>query len=119
MSINFEDILKDLVRDTGAEGAILVSPDGLTIASILPPDVEEDRVAAMGAAILSLGERVATELNKGELEQLYVKGTKGYVIFTGVKDFAVLGILAPPTVKLGLLLIEIKRAIKKLEEIIG
>ena len=119
MSINFEDILKDLVRDTGAEGAILVSPDGLTIASILPPDVEEDKVAAMGAAILSLGERVATELNKGELEQLYVKGTKGYVIFTGVKDFAVLGILAPPTVKLGLLLIEIKRAIKKLEEIIG
>lgn len=119
MSINFEDILKDLVRDTGAEGAILVSPDGLAIASILPPDVEEDRVAAMGAAILSLGERVATELDKGELEQLYVKGTKGYVIFTGVKDFAVLGILAPPTVKLGLLLIEIKRAIKKLEEIIG
>lgn len=119
MAYNFEDLLKDLVRDTGADGAVLVSPDGLAIASALPQEIEEDRVAAMGAAILSLGERVAMELEKGELEQLYVKGSKGYVIFTGIKDFAVLGILAPPTIKLGLLLMEIKKVMKKLEEMIG
>ncbi len=119
MAYNFDDLLKDLVKDAGADGAVLVSPDGLAIASVLSENIEEDRVAAMGAAILSLGERVATELEKGELEQLYVKGSKGYVIFTGVKDFAVLGILAPPTIKLGLLLMEIKKAVKKLEEMIG
>ena len=119
MAVDFDSILQELVRDSGADGAILVSPDGLAIASVLPPDIEEDRVAAMGAAILSLGERVASELDKGELEQLYVKGSKGYVIFTGIKDFAVLGVLARPEIKLGLLLMEIKRASKKLEDIIG
>jgi hypothetical protein len=119
MAYDFESILKDLIKDSGAEGAILVSPDGLAIASVLPSDIEEDRVAAMGAAILSLGQRVASELEKGELEQLYVKGSEGYVIFTGVKDFAVLGILAPSSIKLGLLLMEIKKALKKLEEMIG
>ena len=42
------------------EASAIVSVDGLTIASALPSSVEEDRVAAMSAAILSLGERIAT-----------------------------------------------------------
>jgi predicted regulator of Ras-like GTPase activity (Roadblock/LC7/MglB family) len=119
MARNFTDVLNAVIRDSGAEGAVLVSPDGLAIASVLPPNVDEDRVAAMGAAILSLGERVASELEKGELEQLYVKGTKGYMIFTGIKDLAVLGVLAPADAKLGLLLMEIKRAAKQIEELLG
>ncbi|SNZ02121.1 hypothetical protein SAMN06265182_0005 [Persephonella hydrogeniphila] len=119
MAGRFEDILQAVVRDAGAEGAVLVSPDGLAIASVLPEGIDEDRVAAMGAAILSLGERVTTELNKGTLEQLYVKGSKGYMIFTGIGDLAVLGILAPSNAKLGLLLMEIKRAAKQIEESLG
>ncbi|HHG75120.1 roadblock/LC7 domain-containing protein [Persephonella sp.] len=119
MASRFEDILQSVVRDAGAEGAVLVSPDGLAIASVLPEGIDEDRVAAMGAAILSLGERVTTELNKGTLEQLYVKGSKGYMIFTGIGDLAVLGILAPSNAKLGLLLMEIKRAAKQIEESLG
>ncbi len=119
MARNFTEVLNTVIRDAGAEGAVLVSPDGLAIASVLPANVDEDRVAAMGAAILSLGERVATELDKGELEQLYVKGTKGYMIFTGIKDLAVLGVLAPADAKLGLLLMEIKRAAKQIEDLLG
>ncbi len=116
MAGRFDEILQAVVRDAGAEGAVLVSPDGLAIASVLPEGIDEDRVAAMGAAILSLGERVTTELSKGTLEQLYVKGSKGYMIFTGISDLAVLGILAPSNAKLGLLLMEIKRAAKQIEE---
>lgn len=119
MAAKYYEILENLVRDSGAEGAVLVSVDGLAIASFLPQGIDEDRVAAMGAAILSLGERVTAELNKGQLEQLYIKGSTGYVIFTGVKDVAVLGVLAPPNAKLGLLLMEIQRAIKKLENELG
>jgi predicted regulator of Ras-like GTPase activity (Roadblock/LC7/MglB family) len=112
-------LLEELIRDSGAEGAVLISVDGLTIASALPSSADEDRVAAMGAAILSLGERVVSELKKGELEQLYIKGSTGYVIFTGIKDVAVLGVLAPVNAKLGLLLMEIQRTIKKLEQELG
>lgn len=119
MAVKYYEILESLVRDAGAEGAVLVSVDGLAIASVLPPGADEDRVAAMGAAILSLGERVTAELNKGSLEQLYIKGSSGYVIFTGVKDVAVLGVLAPANAKLGLLLMEIQRTIKKLETELG
>jgi hypothetical protein len=116
MAVKYTELLEEFIRDSGAEGAVLVSVDGLAIASVLPSSADEDRVAAMGAAILSLGERVASELNKGSLDQLYIKGSTGYVIFTGIKDVAVLGVLAPVNAKLGLLLMEIQRTIKKLEQ---
>ncbi|NPA58552.1 MAG: hypothetical protein GXN94_04570 [Aquificae bacterium] len=113
----FQKILQALINNTGADGAILISPDGLAISSTFKGDQDEDRVAAMGAAILSLGERVTTELNKGELDQLYVKGSEGYVLFTGVGNMAVLGVTTSGDVKLGLLLMEVNRAVEKLKEV--
>ena len=41
------------------EASAVVSADGLIIASDLPAGVEEDRVSAMSAAMLSLGDRIA------------------------------------------------------------
>ena len=52
----------------------IVSVDGLIIVSCLPAGVEEDWVSAMSAAMLSLGERTASELRRGGLDQVYVKG---------------------------------------------
>jgi len=119
MAVRYTEILEEFIRDSGAEGAVLMSLDGLAIASVLPSTADEDRIAAMGAAILSLGERVTLELKKGNLEQLYIKDSTGYVIFTGIKDVAVLGVLAPVNAKLGLLLMEIQRPIKKLDQEFG
>ena len=57
------DRLRDLQASSGdVEGAAIVSVDGLSMASALPGNVEEDRVSAMSAAMLSLGERISTEL---------------------------------------------------------
>ncbi|MCS7179638.1 MAG: roadblock/LC7 domain-containing protein, partial [Anaerolineae bacterium] len=58
--------LREFQRNTPeVEASVLVSVDGLTIASALPSGVEEDRVSAMSAAMLSLGERIAGELGRG------------------------------------------------------
>src|SRR5918998_2919845 len=73
--------LKALQMNTpDIEASAVVSVDGLIMASALPADVEEDRVSAMSAAMLSLGERIATELRRGQLDQVYIKGQHGYVI---------------------------------------
>jgi predicted regulator of Ras-like GTPase activity (Roadblock/LC7/MglB family) len=58
------------------EASAVVSADGLIVASDLPSGVEEDRVAAMSAAMLSLGDRIATELRRGVLDQVYIHGEK-------------------------------------------
>ena len=115
----YEKVLQELIKNSGLEGAVIVSADGLPISSVLKPGVEEDRVAAMSAAILSLGEKVTEELEKGVLEQLTVKGEDGYIVLTGIGQEAVLTVLASNAAKLGLLLMEIKKAQDQLKEAIG
>jgi len=100
------------------EASAVVSVDGLTIASALPQGVEEDRVAAMSAAMLSLGERIASELGRGSLEQVYIKGSNGYVFLMSVADDAVLTALARKHAKLGLLLLDMCRAADALAKLI-
>jgi predicted regulator of Ras-like GTPase activity (Roadblock/LC7/MglB family) len=112
-------ILKDLQGSTpDIEASALVSVDGLMIASALPQDVEEDRVAAMAAAMLSLGERSAAELARGNLEQVYVKGKDGYVLLIAVGEEAVLTGLARKNAKLGLVFLDMNRTAEKLAKIV-
>jgi len=101
------------------EASAVVSVDGLIMASALPADVEEDRVSAMSAAMLSLGERIATELGRGSLEQVYIKGSKGAIVLTAVGDEAVLTALARQDAKLGLIFLEMRRAAEDLVKLVG
>jgi hypothetical protein len=100
------------------EASAVVSVDGLSIASALPKEVEEDRVSAMSAAMLSLGERIATELGRGSLEQVYIKGEKGYVVLMSVGQDAVLTALAREQAKLGLIFLDMRRAAEDLAKLI-
>jgi predicted regulator of Ras-like GTPase activity (Roadblock/LC7/MglB family) len=90
----------------------------LIIASALPADVEEDRVSAMSAAMLSLGDRIASELGRGSLEQVFIRGKKGFVILTAVGNDAVLTALARENAKLGLIFLEMRRAADDLLRIV-
>jgi predicted regulator of Ras-like GTPase activity (Roadblock/LC7/MglB family) len=111
--------LKDLqVSTPDIEASAVVSVDGLIIASALPADVEEDRVSAMSAAMLSLGERIAGELGRGILDQVYIRGANGYVILTSVGEEAVLTVLARKDAKLGLVFLDMRRAAEDLSRLI-
>jgi uncharacterized protein len=113
------DRLRDLQASSGdVEAAAIVSVDGLSMASSLPADIEEDRVSAMSAAMLSLGERIASELGRGELEQVMVKGVAGYVILTAVGEEAVLTVLARKDAKLGLIFLDVNRTVEALTELV-
>ena len=101
------------------EASAVVSVDGLIIASALPAEVEEDRVSAMSAAMLSLGERISSELGRGNLEQVYIKGVEGYVILTSIGSQAVLTVLSRQNSKLGLVFLEMRRAASDLEQMVG
>lgn len=100
------------------EASAIVSVDGLSIASALPQGIEEDRVSAMSAAMLSLGERIATELGRGSLQQVYIKGLNGYVLLTAVGEEAVLTALARQQAKLGLIFLDMRRATEDLSKLI-
>jgi predicted regulator of Ras-like GTPase activity (Roadblock/LC7/MglB family) len=111
--------LRDLrVVTPDIEASAVVSVDGLTIASDLPADVEEDRVSAMSAAMLSLGERIASELGRGTLDQVYIRGNEGYVILMSIGEEAVLTALARKEAKLGLVFLDMRRAAADLRDLL-
>ncbi len=113
------DRLHDLQGKTpDVEASAVVSVDGLTIAAALPSSVEEDRVSAMSAAMLSLGERIAGELGRGSLDEVYIHGDDGYVLLTSIGNGAVLTVLARKHAKLGLVFLEMRRAAADLEKLV-
>lgn len=113
------DRLRDLQQTTPEiEASAVVSVDGLIMASSLPAGVEEDRVSAMSAAMLSLGERISTELGRGLLDQVYIKGKEGSVILMSVGEEAVLTTLVREGAKLGLIFLDMRRAADDLEKLV-
>lgn len=101
------------------EASAVVSVDGLIMASALQQGVEEDRVSAMSAAMLSLGERISNELGRAGLEQVYIKGNLGSIVLTSVGEEAVLTALARENAKLGLIFLEMRRAAEDLTKLVG
>lgn len=115
----FQQMLENLNGSTSdIEASALISVDGLMMASAMPQGMDEDRVGAMSAALLSLGERTARELARGTLERVLVQGQGGCVIMTAAGEEAVLTVLARPNAKLGLIFLDIKRASQALGQII-
>jgi len=113
------DRLRELqISSPDIEASAVVSLDGLSIASALPQGVEEDRVSAMSAAMLSLGERIATELGRGSLDQVYIRGVKGYVVLMAIGQDAVLSALVREQAKLGLIFLDMRRATEDLLKLI-
>ncbi|OUD12336.1 roadblock/LC7 domain-containing protein [Thioflexithrix psekupsensis] len=100
------------------EASAVISTDGLIMAALLPSSMDEDRVGAMAAAMLSLGERTSDELGRGELEQVLIKGRNGYVVMTHAGPDTVVSVVAKSTAKLGLIFLDLKRAAEEIEKLI-
>ncbi len=107
-----------VTRTSHVQGAALVTPEGLPIAATLPDGLEETRAAAMAAAVMTIGDRIGTELQRGSIQHILLEGTEGYSILTLCGPEALLLILASREVKQGILLLEIRRLVADISDII-
>lgn len=108
-----------LAISSEVEAAAVVSADGLPMASALPPQVEEDRLAAMSAALLTLGERAASELGKGALAQVFIEGPRGHVILMAAGPDSVLVCVTARGAKVGLVLFEMRRIAERVAAVMS
>ncbi len=118
-----EEMLQSILQDLNnssqdVQASAVISTDGLTIASALGIGMDEDRVGAMAAAMLSLGDRTAAELSRGVLEQVMIKGDNGYVLLIHAGTDAVLTVIAQKNAKLGLVFLDVMRAAKSVSEVL-
>ena len=98
--------------------ATIVSAEGLPIASALPQGVDETRIAAMSAALLSLSKKAIIEMSKGDFDQLYIKGSEGYLLVMQAGPNAVLTVSTSKDVGLGLILLDCRRICEKIAKLI-
>lgn len=112
-------VLADLNgSSTDIEASAVISTDGLIMAAQLPAGIDEDRVGAMSAAMLSLGERTAEELARGVLEQVLIKGEHGYILMIHAGSEAVVTVMAKQNARLGLIFLDVKRAAQQIQNLV-
>lgn len=112
-------ILRGLQTGTpDIEASALISEDGLMIASALPQHYEEIRVAGMSSTLLSLGVRAATELERGDVEQVLIRGQQGYVVMVAAASGTMLLVLTTKAAKLGLIFLDMSRAVEGIRKIL-
>lgn len=116
---NLNNVLRRLQSGSpDLEAAALISDDGLMIASALPQEIDETRVAGMTATLLSLGVRAAAELGRGSVEDVIVRGDHGYAVMLSAGRGVLLLTLANENAKLGLIFFDMREAITDVKQIL-
>lgn len=111
-----ETVLREIeVTTRHIEASVVVSSQGLPICSAMPRGVDDGTVAAMTAAILSMGERATVELARGRLNRILVEGEQGYFILTGAGKNAILAVLTKREANLGMVFLVMQRASDKIK----
>ena len=110
-------ILEGLKKVGGIGGSMIVSRDGLKIASDVS-NIDADTFAAMTAAMQGAAETAATELNQGEAGQIVIETTKGKIISVGAGKRAILVVMTGKKINLGLVLIEMGKCSEKIANIL-
>lgn len=106
-----EAILKQFIGTASSiQATAVMSRDGLLIASQLSEGVDGERLSAISASLLSLADRAVKDLNKGDLTQVLIFGTDGFVLMLKVGDKAVFSVVSKNNSRLGMLLHEAKKS---------
>lgn len=89
--------LKQLVEGTQSNinGILIIQKNGQIINSVLPDQIDAQKISLFGTILVGSGERACDELNKGKLKQVMVGGDFGKIIFISNGDDEFLGALVP------------------------
>lgn len=113
-----DKVLSELKRSGGVEACAAVSRDGLLIRSSLEKERFAESFAAMSATMLGAAETASTELGKGVPNRVIVESATGRLIAIGAGPKALLVVIVSPDAGLGLILLELDKAAKKLKELL-
>jgi len=111
-------ILSELNRSSDIEASAIISTDGLTMASMVPNGMEEDRIGILSAKLLSLGKWSAKESLRGNREQILIKGEFGYVVMVQSGNEVILTVLAKSNAKMGMLMPDVMRAAECVQKLL-
>jgi predicted regulator of Ras-like GTPase activity (Roadblock/LC7/MglB family) len=109
--------LKDLQSSSAdVEGAMFITMDGQLIASSIRADTSDiqENIAKHCAEAVTLALDLVLLTGRGNLDQVYIKAEHGYVIVMFAGPMALLVVLAREQAKLGLIFLDMGRAVRGL-----
>ncbi len=109
-------ILKKLTSTGDIEGAAVITRDGLLIASELSSGIDADTFAAMSATMTGAAETAVQELKKSSPDRIIVESSATKLITAGAGEQAILACIVNPAAKLGMILLEMKKATAAIEK---
>lgn len=116
----FNNILDELhANSTEIEASAIITDDGMMMASHLPVAVNEGRISAMSAALLSVSERMIETLLGNKSERVIVQSKAGYVIVSATAKNLLLTVMACPSAKLGMVFHDINKTSQSVQELLN
>lgn len=115
---DLEKVLMGLDKIGGVEGSCIASKDGLLIATNISDERHAETIAAMSATMLGAAETAANELKKGVPDKVIVETKEGKIVASGAGPKALLVVMANSEARLGLMLMEMVKAIEKIKVVI-
>lgn len=118
-SAKFAAILAQLCESASEfSGACVLNRDGLVVASQLPAAMDEDLTGALASTVLQNGQRMATELNQGQVEGLWMHTTTGQMLLESLGPDAMLVLFVSKDANLGLAMLAVQQAKEDLAKLV-
>ena len=105
-------ILSDLKSVDGVTGIILISPEGLAMASDLPEAVDPDLFSATAVTVFTACEKTIGGIDFGKPSMISIEADEGKIFLINCGE-GILGVLSDNRVNLGLLRIMLNKTSKK------
>ncbi|MEZ5425716.1 MAG: roadblock/LC7 domain-containing protein [Pyrinomonadaceae bacterium] len=105
-----------LGRNSDIQSVVMATSDGITLTSVNLND-KSNRLAAMAAAALGLGNQVIATCQKGELEEILISGNKGKIFVYSISNNAVMVIVTKENPNVAMVNWEAKKTISQILEL--
>jgi len=103
-----DPILDQLIRLRGVGGCLVLSSEGLTVASRLREGVDEDDLAAQVSELISQSQAACDRMQIGAATLIHAQSESGALALMAAGDAAFLAVVIDPAANLALLQLEIQ-----------
>ena len=104
------EILDELTaRSPDILSALVVSDDGLNVASGIPHD-DDDAVALVASDLIDMAQEFSNRLEQGRLNRILLEGEYRTTVVVNAGTHTVLAVLVPADAKLGLVTLSMRHA---------
>lgn len=110
-------IVEDLIRIDGVIGSLLVSKDGLVVASTLLEDEDAEMLGAMSAAMYGTIAKATERIGVGNLSNTIIEAEEGAIQLIEAEEL-ILVVITEKRVNLGYIRIEMRKAARRVREAI-